>query len=154
MRLLWQSRMQFFLLVKHKIVKYSFFTIAKSYKKKREREGERDRERERCLFYFYIILVGYFVLLSEWYTYIINSLPIVFKGVFDTEPGLFISYTLVMLLSCSHHAAFMLLWIRPHQEQYSSYFFSTTFNSMKYLLIFLNILYPNMVKHFLFWGHY
>lgn len=75
------------------------------------------------MFYFYIILVSFFVLLSEWYTYVINSLPIDFKGVFDTEPGLVISYTLVMLLSCSYHAAFMLLWIRSHKEQYSSYFF-------------------------------
>lgn len=61
----------------------------KSDKKVRERERERD-------FYFYKI-------------YIINSSPIDFKGVFDTDPGLVISYPLVMLLSCSHYAAFMLL---------------------------------------------
>lgn len=68
------------------------------------------------MFYFYIILVSFFVLLSEWYIYVINSLFIDFKGVFDIELGLVIFYIFVMFFLCFYYVVFMFLWIWLYKE--------------------------------------
>lgn len=69
MRLLLQSRMQFYTGIALNSQIFVFYDSKILHVQKEKREGEREREIERerkmFMFYFYIILVSFFVLLSE-----------------------------------------------------------------------------------------